>query len=240
MPVPTWTAGLCLHCRLIAHPGPDDRLLFKSLQACYMQARATPLAPGEWRAMLCEAQPAAGAAAGAGGGAAGRPRPVVLDVRNAYEWDAGHFSGAERPLEVPRSPTRRFHAVCCVAVFIISPARKLGFCQTLQHEAVHCCAGPFQPDADGGARGRGAGAAAVAAQGHARHDVLHRRHPLRHLLHLPAPEGVPYILHRVGCSAMHGTLHKVWCGDSFSGAAHAASGPACNSYVKGSLIMSLG
>ena len=101
-------------------------------------------------------------------------------------------------------------------------------------------AGPLQSDADRGARRRGSGAPARAARGHARHDVLHRRHPLRHLLHLPAPEGVPYILHRVGCSAMHGTLHKVWCGDSFSGAAHAASGPACNSYVKGSLIMSLG
>ena len=25
---------------------------------------------------------------------------VVLDVRNGYEWDAGHFSGAERPSEV--------------------------------------------------------------------------------------------------------------------------------------------
>lgn len=27
-------------------------------------------------------------------------RPVVLDLRNSYEWDAGHFVGAERPLEV--------------------------------------------------------------------------------------------------------------------------------------------
>lgn len=80
-----------------------------------MQARATPLAPGEWRNMLRDAQPAAGAAASAGGAAAGRPRPVVLDVRNAYEWDAGHFSGAERPLEVPRSPQMTFQAVCCVA-----------------------------------------------------------------------------------------------------------------------------
>lgn len=24
---------------------------------------------------------------------------MVLDVRNAYEWDAGHFQGAERPVE---------------------------------------------------------------------------------------------------------------------------------------------
>jgi rhodanese-related sulfurtransferase len=26
-------------------------------------------------------------------------RVVVLDVRNSYEWDAGHFVGAERPVE---------------------------------------------------------------------------------------------------------------------------------------------
>ena len=31
------------------------------------------------------------------------PDAVVLDVRNAYEWDAGHFVGAARPLEVPPS-----------------------------------------------------------------------------------------------------------------------------------------
>ena len=24
---------------------------------------------------------------------------IVLDVRNDYEWDAGHFDGAERPAE---------------------------------------------------------------------------------------------------------------------------------------------
>lgn len=30
---------------------------------------------------------------------AAEPAPVVLDVRNSYEWDAGHFEGAERPRE---------------------------------------------------------------------------------------------------------------------------------------------
>lgn len=48
-------------------------------------ARATPLASAEWRRMLEE-------------GVDGK-RPLVLDVRNSYEWDAGHFVGAERPLE---------------------------------------------------------------------------------------------------------------------------------------------
>ena len=32
--------------------------------------------------------------------AAARPDVVVLDVRNDYEWDAGHFQGANRPQEV--------------------------------------------------------------------------------------------------------------------------------------------
>jgi len=46
--------------------------------------RAPHLSPREWRAML-EAE--------------GGERPVVLDLRNNYEWDAGHFEGAERPSE---------------------------------------------------------------------------------------------------------------------------------------------
>ena len=55
-------------------------------------ARAAPLSPRQWEAMLLE---------GGGGGneEKKRHRPIVLDVRNAYEWDAGHFEGAERPLE---------------------------------------------------------------------------------------------------------------------------------------------
>lgn len=34
-------------------------------------------------------------------------QPVVLDVRNAYEWDAGHFEGAQRPLEDAFNETPR-------------------------------------------------------------------------------------------------------------------------------------
>jgi predicted sulfurtransferase len=48
-------------------------------------ARATPLKPSQWREML-------------NSGVDGQ-KPVVLDVRNSYEWDAGHFVGAARPLE---------------------------------------------------------------------------------------------------------------------------------------------
>lgn len=48
-------------------------------------ARATPLKPSQWRDFLSN-------------GIKGQ-KPVVLDVRNSYEWDAGHFVGAERPLE---------------------------------------------------------------------------------------------------------------------------------------------
>ena len=50
------------------------------------EARATPLQPDDWARMLREAASPQG--------------PVVLDVRNGYEWDAGHFEGAQRPLEV--------------------------------------------------------------------------------------------------------------------------------------------
>ena len=34
-------------------------------------------------------------------------KPVVLDVRNAYEWDAGHFEGAQRPVEDAFNETPR-------------------------------------------------------------------------------------------------------------------------------------
>ncbi|GAB4820885.1 hypothetical protein N2152v2_007931 [Parachlorella kessleri] len=51
-------------------------------------ARAEPVPPAEWKRMLQEAQELPP-----------EKRPVVLDLRNSYEWDAGHFIGAERPLE---------------------------------------------------------------------------------------------------------------------------------------------
>ncbi|KAG2497051.1 hypothetical protein HYH03_005050 [Edaphochlamys debaryana] len=47
-------------------------------------ARATPLEPREWADMIAQAK---------------EKKIVVLDIRNDYEWDAGHFEGAERPLE---------------------------------------------------------------------------------------------------------------------------------------------
>ncbi|BDA46497.1 Rhodanese-like domain-containing protein 8, chloroplastic [Coccomyxa sp. Obi] len=79
------------------------------------EARATPLSPSQWQEMLRTAVvpatlrqggPAtAGSDVGSGGtpggpDAGGNAQGVmVLDVRNAYEWDAGHFVGAQRPLE---------------------------------------------------------------------------------------------------------------------------------------------
>ena len=78
-----------------------------------LQARATPLSPSEWREMLRTAVSPAGLGSSTGeevfgtAGTASRaeeegtpPGAVLLDVRNAYEWDAGHFRGAARPLEV--------------------------------------------------------------------------------------------------------------------------------------------
>lgn len=86
-----------------------------------------PLAPSQWRQMLADAQrlspklqeadstdrqedarsrPDSSAessgSSDVSGATAVAPRPdvVVLDVRNDYEWDAGHFQGAKRPQEV--------------------------------------------------------------------------------------------------------------------------------------------
>ncbi|GLI62237.1 hypothetical protein VaNZ11_004832 [Volvox africanus] len=53
-------------------------------------ARATPLNPSRWKEMIAQAQ---------------EEKMVVLDVRNDYEWDAGHFEGAERPAEEVFSET---------------------------------------------------------------------------------------------------------------------------------------
>ncbi|XP_042500834.1 rhodanese-like domain-containing protein 8, chloroplastic [Macadamia integrifolia] len=44
--------------------------------------RATPLTPSEWRQRL---------------GTANSRKFILLDVRNGYEWDIGHFQGAQRP-----------------------------------------------------------------------------------------------------------------------------------------------
>lgn len=60
------------------------------------EARATPLQPEEWARMLRDAKAPEG--------------PLVLDVRNGYEWDAGHFEGAQRPLEVWMRCTTRHAA----------------------------------------------------------------------------------------------------------------------------------
>ena len=63
-----------------------------SLPITNPEARAAPLSPKQWEAMLLQHE-------GGEEGSEKKPRPIVLDVRNAYEWDAGHFEGAERPLE---------------------------------------------------------------------------------------------------------------------------------------------
>ena len=51
------------------------------------EARAKPLSPKEWHENLIKAN--AGEA----------DAPLLLDVRNGYEWDVGHFRGAERPVQ---------------------------------------------------------------------------------------------------------------------------------------------
>ena len=50
-------------------------------------ARAKPLKPAEWHDMLGKVIERTTDA------------PVLLDVRNGYEWDVGHFKGAQRPVQ---------------------------------------------------------------------------------------------------------------------------------------------
>lgn len=58
--------------------------------------------------MLRDAEPAQGSQLPARPApASSRQAPVILDVRNGYEWDAGHFQGAERPLEDEFNETPR-------------------------------------------------------------------------------------------------------------------------------------
>ena len=52
---------------------------------------------GSWRSLGGGGQPPAASQHSDRGGM------VVLDVRNGYEWDAGHFQGAERPSEASLS-----------------------------------------------------------------------------------------------------------------------------------------
>lgn len=59
--------------------------------------RATPLQPQQWREKL-DAADAVNAAVAAGAEVPGK-RVVVMDLRNDYEWDAGHFDWAPRPDE---------------------------------------------------------------------------------------------------------------------------------------------
>lgn len=53
--------------------------------------RAVPLSPAEWRTRLKSQDSNHDTAHG------GQKRCILLDVRNGYEWDIGHFHGAQRP-----------------------------------------------------------------------------------------------------------------------------------------------
>ena len=59
-----------------------------------VQNRAVALSPTEWQAMLRDAQPASTLEDDRS------KQPIIMDVRNDYEWDSGHFNAAARPLEV--------------------------------------------------------------------------------------------------------------------------------------------
>jgi len=64
------------------------------LQVARPEARAVALSPAQWHAALAARE----AALAAEPAAPAPPPPVLLDVRNGYEWDCGRFEGAERPV----------------------------------------------------------------------------------------------------------------------------------------------
>uniref|UniRef100_A0A0E0KLX7 Rhodanese domain-containing protein n=1 Tax=Oryza punctata TaxID=4537 RepID=A0A0E0KLX7_ORYPU len=61
-----------------------------------LRMRATPLTPSEWRERLEARKCLDVSSSEAAGDISGR-RLLLLDVRNDYEWDIGHFQGAQRP-----------------------------------------------------------------------------------------------------------------------------------------------
>jgi predicted sulfurtransferase len=73
----------------VAEPAfPKLRVKHKALvpgEAVDLNARGEDLEPERWAAMIAQ------------GDGIGAPQPTILDVRNGYEWDVGHFEGAERP-----------------------------------------------------------------------------------------------------------------------------------------------
>lgn len=58
--------------------------------------RATPLAPSEWRKRL-QAVNSSEELFGQADSSGFDRKLMLLDVRNGYEWDIGHFQGAQRP-----------------------------------------------------------------------------------------------------------------------------------------------
>ena len=77
---------------------PRLRVKHKALvpgESVDLSQRGEDVSPQRWAAMLDDAHPEDGSERGSerGGGRA----PVVLDIRNGYEWDVGRFEGAARP-----------------------------------------------------------------------------------------------------------------------------------------------
>ncbi|XRB06468.1 rhodanese domain-containing protein [Pycnococcus provasolii] len=68
------------------------------LDLCAPDRKAAELTPEQWEEKLKQAE-----------SLPEEQRPLLLDVRNAYEWDLGHFDGAARPTRrrVPRHARRR-------------------------------------------------------------------------------------------------------------------------------------
>jgi hypothetical protein len=69
---------------------------------------------------------------------------VVLDVRNDYEWDAGHFVGAGGDCCIPQCKQRRFELILVVHIQYMTSI-KLCICG-----CPTCCGSPCRAPPRGG------------------------------------------------------------------------------------------
>ena len=66
------------------------------LEVTKPEKRAEKVSPEQWKTMLADANAPEDDEEGS---APKRQKPLLIDVRNDYEWDTGHFAGAQRPTE---------------------------------------------------------------------------------------------------------------------------------------------
>lgn len=101
-PVPAAADGAAAATSTAVPPPASDAEAPEEAAAGGSRDNATRASKGSWRSLGGgqQAQAAAADDSNPQDGAGPASDVVVLDVRNGYEWDAGHFQGAVRPFEV--------------------------------------------------------------------------------------------------------------------------------------------